>query len=112
MTDIPDSHMPKPKKRTTIPRDTARHITNRIRKATRESKRANQAREAKASYEMLQRHANQLAEHFGNVQIVATKINATGSTLDFAAGSGDLHARVHMTGCWADRIEGHYREGM
>lgn len=106
MTDIPDSHMPKPKKRTM---DTARHIANRVRKATRESRRANQAREAKASYEMLQRHANQLAEHFGNVQIVATKIDATGNTLDFAAGSGDLHARVHMAGVWVDRIEGHYR---
>ena len=109
MTDIPDSYMPKPKKRTVIPRDQARHIANRVRKATKESRRANQVREAKASYEMLQRHANQLAEHFGNVQIVATKIDATGGTLDFAAGSGDLHARVHMAGVWVDRIEGHYR---
>jgi len=104
--------MPKPKKRTMTPKDTAKHIANRIRKATRESKRANQAREARSGFEMLQRHAVQLSEHFSSVQIVATKVEPNGSTGDYAAGSGDLHARVHMTGCWVDRIEGHYREGM
>ena len=92
-----------------IPKDTARLIANRVRKATSASKRANQAREARASFDMLQRHANQLAEHFTNIQIVATKVEPSGCTADFAAGSGDLHARVHMAGVWVDRMEGCYR---
>jgi hypothetical protein len=58
---------------------------------------------------MLQRHAAMLSEHFTNIQIIATKIDSEGSTLDFAAGSGDLHARVHMAGVWVDRMEGCYR---
>lgn len=92
--------------------ETARKIAKRIKSKTRYSRFAQYARESQASFEMIQRHATQLAEHFANIQILATKLDARGDTSDFAAGSGDLHARVHMTGVWVDRIEGMYREGM
>ena len=104
--------MPNPKKRTVTHREIAHQITKGINRSSLAKRRAQQAREHGAAYDMLQRHANQLAEHFGNVQIIATKIEANGATSDYAAGSGDLHARVHMAGCWVRRVEGMYEEGM
>lgn len=53
---------------------------------------------------MIIRHANMLSEHFSSVQIVATKVNPDGNTSDFAGGSGDIHARVHVAQSWIRRM--------
>ncbi len=98
--------MPKPKKRTH--EHTAQKIVRRIHGTSLAKRRAQQAREYRSAHEMIQRHANMLAEHFSSVQIVATKVEPNGATSDYAAGSGDLHARVHMTGCWVGKVEGMY----
>jgi hypothetical protein len=42
---------------------------------------------------LLDRHATQLSEHFGAVQIVVSKILSNGSTQGRFAGSGDWYAR-------------------
>ena len=110
--DTPDFNMPKPKKRTVAHREIARQITEGINRSSLAKRRAQQAREHGAAYDMLQRHCGQLSEHFTNIQIIATKLEPNGATSDYAAGSGDLHARVHMAGCWVRRVEGMYEEGM
>lgn len=102
--------MSKPKKRPS--HEIAARIASRVKRASRAARNSQLAREWRAAQNMLQSHSNQLSEHFSSVQITATKVNPNGSTSDFAAGSGDLHARVHMADWWVRKMEMMYGEGM
>lgn len=102
--------MPKPKKRPS--HEIAAKIASKVRRTSRAARNSQLAREYRATFDMLQSHANQLSEHFSSVQIAATKVNPNGSTSDFAAGSGDLHARVHLADWWVRKMEMMYGEGM
>lgn len=59
---------------------------------------------AAANHELVQRHGVQLSEHFSSVTIIATRLEANGSTSLFVGGSGDVYARVKAAETWADRI--------
>lgn len=54
---------------------------------------------------LLERHANQLSEHFSSVQIIATRLEPCGGTRRFNKGSGDLYARVAASRVWAAAVE-------
>lgn len=44
--------------------------------------------------EMIARHVVQLSEHVTSIQVVATKLEADGTTTRFSYGSGDMYARA------------------
>lgn len=44
--------------------------------------------------EMIARHVVQLSEHVTSIQVVATKLEADGTTIRFSYGSGDMYARA------------------
>lgn len=55
--------------------------------------------------ELLARYANQLAEHFSSVQIIATRLEPDCSTRRFDKGSGDFFARIGAARDWLKRAE-------
>lgn len=86
MNDIPDSGMSKPKKKAA--------------KTTPKTEKQLLGDDAR----IITAFAERCAEHFSNVQIIATKVMPDGQTLDFAAGSGDIHARYHASKVWVQRV--------
>ncbi len=50
----------------------------------------------KEGHDLLQRHATQLSEFFGSVQIVASQLQPDGTTVGFHVGRGDLYARIAL----------------